>query len=617
ALVVIDTARDRILATVHTAGVAASSAPLLGGAGSNALALSSDADTIYVSNGAENAVAVVRLGATPRVAGLIPTGWYPTGVAVSQDGKRLYVVNGKSNPGPNPGGCRNNTSSAGNSDAACKGNNQYVWQLEKAGFLSLDTPDAKSLAALTRQVDANNHTGSVGRAEDAAMMGFLHGKIHHVIYVLKENRTYDQILGDLGRGDGDPRLELFPNSIAPNHHRLALGFADLDAFRVSGESSNTGWDWSTAARTNDWTEREAPVNYANRGLQYDQEGSNRGLNVSLAAGAARHAESARTPDDPNILAGNADVAELDGPDEEEGHGYLWDAARRAHISMRNWGFFGDLSHYSGAGAAPLDRQPWQTNRVVMFPTKSVLRPVTDLQFRAFDQAFPDYWRYQEWKREFDGFVSKGEAPGLMMVRLPHDHFGSFATAIDGVNTVETQMADNDYAIGLLVEAVAHSKFASDTLIVITEDDAQDGGDHVDAHRSIALFVGPYVKQNVVVSTPYTTVDLLRTIEDILGMKPMGLNDARARPMTQVFDKSMASWTYTAVVPAALRATQLPLPPPTVAEGPQPATRSSEYWQRVMAGQDFISEDRLDTVRFNAALWEGLKGADLLAASAPR
>ncbi len=157
-----------------------------------------------------------------------------------------------------------------------------------------------------------------------------------------------------------------------------------------------------------------------------------------------------------------------------------------------------LDHLSGAGH---DREPWKTNRKVFFSTKAALTGSSDPYFRAFDQAFPDYWRFQEWKREFDGFQASGVAPALMMVRLPHDHFGSFGTAIDGVNTVETQMADNDYAIGLLVEAVAHSRFASDTLIVITEDDAQDGGDHVDAHRSIALFAGPYVKQDAVVSAP--------------------------------------------------------------------------------------------------------------------
>jgi DNA-binding beta-propeller fold protein YncE len=197
----------------------------------------------------------------------------------------------------------------------------------------------------------------------------------------------------------------------------------------------------------------------------------------------------------------------------------------------------------------------------------------------------------------------------MMVRLAHDHTGAFKEGLDGINSVETELADNDYAVGLLVEKVAHSPFAKDTLIVSVEDDAQDGPDHVDAHRSIAFFAGPYVKHAAVVSTRYTTVNLLRTIEAVLGLAPMGINDALAAPMAEVFDPAQADWTFTAQVPAVLRTTQLPLPPPTSAEAacPAPAPRSSAYWAAAMAGQDFTQEDHLDTPKFNHALWRGLKG----------
>ncbi len=610
AVALIDTAGDRIVAQAATAGPPGREPQGLGGAGSNALSLSRDGQRLYVSDGGENALAVLPLGpdGAPRpVAGLIPTGWYPTGVQVSADGRTLYAVNGKSDPGPNPGGCRNTLSIARGAETPCRAANQYVWQLEKAGFLTTPVPDRAALARLTDLVERNNRSAGASTREQA-MAAFLHARIHHVIYVVKENRSYDQVLGDLGRGDGDGRLELFPESIAPNHHRLARQFVDLDAFRDSGESSNTGWNWTTAARTNDWTEREAPVNYAGRGLQYDQEGDNRNVNVGMSTAAERHAASAKSPDDPNLLGGQADVAALDGPDDDEGHGYIWDAARRAGLSMRNWGFYGDLSRYDKGepDRIPLDREPWLSQRRVFYPTKAVLAPISDPYFRGFDQAFPDFWRMKEWLREFGGFQRSGNAPTLMMVRLPHDHFGDFAEGIDGVNTVETEMADNDYAIGTLVQAVAQSRFAKDTLIFMVEDDAQNGADHVDAHRSVLLVAGPYVREGAVVSTPYTTVDLVRTIEGVLGLKPLNLHDARARFMADLFDTSAGAWSYQAVIPAALRTTQLPLPSPATAEAPPGSMRSSSYWAHAMAGQDFRREDRLDTPRFNAALWQGLK-----------
>ncbi|MBV8593744.1 MAG: hypothetical protein JOZ27_05535, partial [Caulobacteraceae bacterium] len=193
-------------------------------------------------------------------------------------------------------------------------------------------------------------------------------------------------------------------------------------------------------------------------------------------------------------------------------------------------------------------------------------------------------------------------------RLPHDHTGDFAEGIDGVNTVETELADNDYAVGRLIEKVARSPFAKDTLIFVVEDDAQDGPDHVDAHRSIAFVAGPYVKRGVVVSHRYDTVNLVRTIEDVLGLPPLGLTDALAEPMTEVFDLNAPNWTFESVVPDVLRATALPLPPGAKLAASCPVRqRSSAYWTAEMKGQDFSSEDRLDTARYNLALWRGLKG----------
>ena len=198
-------------------------------------------------------------------------------------------------------------------------------------------------------------------------------------------------------------------------------------------------------------------------------------------------------------------------------------------------------------------------------------------------------------------------PTLTLLRLSHDHFGDFENAIDGVNTVETEMADNDFSLGLVIERVAHSKFANSTLIFVIEDDAQNGADHVSARRSIAYVVGPYVKQHAVVSTRYTTVSMLRTIEDVLGIAPMALNDAMAAPMADVFDLKQVAWTYRAVAADVLRKTQLPIEPerfaPPVASTQPP--HDSDYWAQAMRGQDFSVEDHLDTEAFNTALWRGL------------
>jgi DNA-binding beta-propeller fold protein YncE len=637
-VVVVATDHDRVMekiATLAPAGVA-DGLSRLGGAGSNGLALSPDGRTLLVTNGGENDVAVIHLSARaagqaePRagmkgddddapkadrsaVVGLIPTGWYPTAVAVRPDGRRIFVVNGKSNAGADPKTCRVNTGIDPHHDDACRAANTYVWQLEKAGFLTLSPPSPAELGRLTRQVAANNRYPSAARSgEAAALFAALHQRIHHVIYIIKENRTYDQMLGDLEVGNGDPKLAVFGRAMTPNQHALARGFVDLDAFFDSGESSNTGWNWSTAARTNDWTEREAPVNYAGRGLQYDQEGANRNVNVGYATSAERVVANPLSPADPNVLPGARDVAAPDGPGGEEGRGYLWDSAMRAHLSVRNYGFYGDLTRYEkqvGDAMIPREREPAKTGLKVFYVAKAALMPVTDPYFRGFDQSFPDYWRYKEWEREFDGFAAAGKAPDLMLVRLPHDHTGGFSEAIDGVNTVEDELADNDYAVGLLVDKVSKSRFAKDTLIFIVEDDAQDGPDHVDAHRSTAYVIGPYVKQHAVVSRHYTTVNLIRTMEAVLNVGPMGLNDALAEPMSEVFDLKQTSWSFDARVPGVLRTTGLPLPPVATADAGCTVhpRRSAAWWTQAMAGQDFSQEDRLNTPAYNRALWRGLRG----------
>jgi YVTN family beta-propeller protein len=615
-VVIVDTASDHVLAEIKATAPASVFPNREGFKGSNptGLALSPDEKTLYVTNGGTNSLAVIRLDHDlddSRVVGLIPTGWYPNSIAVSRNGSTLYVANGKSNAGPNPGGCRNNFSITPN-DRPCSATQQYILQLVKGGLSTIPLPAAAELQVLTQQVARNNHFLSPANAQQDAVFSFLRKNIKHVIYIVKENRTYDQVLGDLEKGNGDPKLNLFPDAMTPNHHDLARKFVTLDNFYDSGEVSGDGWNWSTAARATDVTERTISINYAGRGFNYDFEGTNREINVGAFLDEDRG--TVKLDDPENQLPGYADVAAPDGPGGQTGAGYLWDSAMRSNLSVRNYGFFIDLTRYSeNSIGPPFPRlhDPASTGTKVAVSTTVSLQAVTDPYFRSFDQTFPDYWRYKEWEREFDEFVKRGNLPQLEFLRINHDHFGDFKEAIDGVNTVETMMADDDYALGLIAEKIARSPYAKDTLIFVVEDDAQNGPDHVDAHRSIAYVIGPYVKQGAVVSARYNTVSMLRTIEAVLGIRPMGLNDVVQQPMSQVFSMQQAHWDYTAHVPAILRTTQLPLPADTEKKPAAWSTprHDTAYWAEKTAGFDFSAEDKLDSAKFNLILWNGLKGED--------
>jgi YVTN family beta-propeller protein len=614
-VLIVDTTTNQIAEEILTTAPkgAFPDAKLYKGANPNNVALSPDEGTLFVTNGGTNSVAVVQLGTggqQSQVVGLIPTGWYPNAVSVKPDGSALYVVNGKSNAGANTQACRNVLVG---SQAACNAANQYVWQLEKAGFLTLPIPSGSDLARLTWQVAYNNgFAAAQTHAKWESTMAFLRGKIKHVIYVVKENRTYDQVHGDLPIGNGEPSLAIL-SPYAPNHNKLAQQFVTLDNFYDSGETSGVGWNWTTAARTNDHVEKTQPPNYAGRGLSYDWEGDNRNVPVSLTP--AERQQYGFT--DPDMLAGTADVAAPDSRTGEVGTGYLWDAALRAGLTLRNYGFY--VNNIPGA---PIVATPYPNNPQAI-AAKQALAPYTDQYFRGYDQNNADFYLFKEWEREFDGYVANGNLPNLSLVRFPHDHFGSFGSASFGVNTVPRQMSDNDYAVGRLVEKVVKSRYKDDTLIFVIEDDAQNGGDHVDAHRSIAYIVGPYVKHGALVSTQYTTVSMVRTIEEVLGLPPLGINDGLTAPMADVFDKNQVSWDYQAVVPNELCNTSLTEngqslcpangnPSRVIADaGPTQCRgapkRDAAYWAAVMGNQDFSVEDHLDVAEFNRALWVGLKG----------
>ncbi len=604
----IDTRTNRVMRMIRTIappGLLADG-PRYRGVAPNALAISPDQRTLYVTNGGTNTLAVIDLSGAQTVTGLIPTGYQPNDVSVSADGKYLYVVNGKSIPGPNTGNCASDPAKHVEG-AKCRAANQYILQLSKAGFLALPAPSAAALAADTKIAAANDHFDDMPSAADAAMMGALHQRITHIIYIVRENRTYDEELGDLGEGNGEASLAEFGAPITPNAHEMAQNFVDLDNFYDSGEVSGNGWPWSISARESDIGAKNMPIYYAGRGLSYDVEGTNRDINVAIPTLAGRESAQpvyAQMPDPDDVLPGQGNVAAPDGPQGQVQRGYLWDAALRAGLTVRNYGFLLDLSRYDAkpadGGIAPVT-DPYASKTVVAFPANPQLARLTDPYYRGFDNNFPDFYRVAEWRREFDADVASGNLPSLTLLRLMHDHMGDFKTAIEGVNTPETQMADNDYAVGAVIYAVAHSKFRYNTLIFIVEDDAQNGPDHVDAHRSVAFIIGPYVKHHTVISTRYSTVNFLRTIEDILGTGHLSVNDAFQRPMADVFDLSQRDWTYDLRIPAPLSATDLPMPKQAAWRNAEPAG----YWAAKTASYDWTQEDRVPAVAFNEILWTGL------------
>jgi YVTN family beta-propeller protein len=581
------------------------------GAAPNSLAISPDGGTLYVTDGGTNAVSIIRLGgsAPHYVAGLVPTGWYPN--SVSAVGDMVYVVNGRSDVGPNSDGCYHPNPDKKKTEA-CDAHNRYILQLSQAGFLSFPAPTAQDLGTLTDTVAANNGFRLARNPADEKLMSELQRRIKHVIYIVKENRTYDQILGDLDRGNGDAHLAMFGKAVTPNEHALARTFVTLDNFMDAGEVSGNGWPWSTQARESDVGVKAIPMNYAGRGQAYDVEGTNRNINVSLATTAERRAADPVSPDDDDLLPGTGDVGAPDSTSGDVGRGHLWDAALAAGLTVRNYGYHCDLARYETRNPSfiALDRDPFKSKTVVAWAADVALKNLTDPYFRSFDTKYPDFYREREWAREFAGYVAHKNLPALSLVRFMEDHTGEFDHAIDGVNTPETQVADDDYAVGLLVQAVSKSPYRDSTLIVVIEDDAQDGPDHVDAQRSIALLAGPYLKHGAVVSTRYSTVNILRTIEDVLGIEPLSLNDAYQRPMSDIFDLKAKAWSFTATPSPALLATQLPIPhkKADAASAHFALAHDAHYWAARTRGYDWSQEDRIDAAQYNRVLWTGIEGA---------
>jgi YVTN family beta-propeller protein len=634
------------------------------GSNPNSLAFSPDGRRLYATLGGENAVAVVDVG-SQQVLGRIPTGWYPSSVTVSADGKTLFVVNMKANAGPNleyridcPGKgipaefsallCPTEAQAASLPVypysslvlSSSTSRNEYILPLLKAGFLTIPVPNANTLRYLSDLVDANNHFRDRGFWDHRTdpMMAFLHDHIKHVIYIQKENRTYDQVLGDLSQGDGDPTRVQFPQPISPNHHLLATQFALLDNFYDAGDVSGDGWNWDTQGHTNDATVKNVLVGYgnANFNIPFDWNGNPRNIGIALpnttTGTPSPSTVRITTLIDPtggsSIEPGTKDITASQGADDLDPDalgGYIWDTVLRAGKTVRHYGLYADENYYVVPSAPtappsmqlyiPIVRDAFAEKVVQAVPVRPSLMGRTDLYYRGWDLNTPDQYRYEEWKREFDEYVKNGNLPNFEMVDFMEDHFGNFSTNAASLENPLAQMASNDYALGRLVEAVSKSPYWKDTAIFVVEDDAQNGPDHVDAHRSTVFIASPYTKSGAVIHTNYNSTNVVRTIEDILGADYLSLNDANAKPMSDVFTEEPNLQPYVAPIPGIL--CQPPVDPTLVPECKDPGNRpvtaavkplhDGAWWAQATKGFNFNHPDLINADMFNRILWKGIMG----------
>ena len=515
----------------------------------NALALDAAGTRLFVAEADNNAIGIFDLsaatsgiaGATGRdsLTGRVPVEWYPTAVAAAGD--TLIVVNGKgrgtapNRDYPHPGTGVHTT----------RPRTYTLGQLTGSVLVApLARASGAELASLTSRVERANGWRDIRR--DATYPPF-----EHVVYIIKENRTYDQVFGDMTQGDGDTSLLFFPRANSPNHHALADRFGLFDRFFVNAEVSPDGHNWSMAAYATDYLEKTVPSNYSDRGRTYDYEGTNRN----------------RVPSD----QGAEDAA-------EPSSGYLWDLVQRKGRTLRNYGEY----------VIPERANPNASMPAGYRGVKPFLAANTNRDYPPFDMDIPDQRRADIWLAEFREFVQRGSMPSLMIIRLPNDHT---AGARAGAPTPHAYMADNDLALGRIVEAISKSPFWRNTLIAVLEDDAQNGPDHVDSHRSVLLMISAYSRGGAVHRFTNTT-DVLATMEEVLGLDALSQFDHYGRPLREIWTKDPDLRPYTALVPSV----SLDAKNPSGGRG----ARESEKL-------DFEFEDVADEVTFNRILWRAIKG----------
>ena len=511
------------------------------GSTTNGLALSSNEKTLYIANADNNcmAVFVVSVPGQSRSRGFVPVGWYPTNIKVV--GRKIFVSNGKgfssmANPyGPSPFQGRGSVVYQGG-DPNKPIEVQYIGGLFKGTMSVMEEPADKQLAVYSQVVYRNTPYNKVKEKLAQGEAGNPiprkvgeQGPIKYVFYVIKENRTYDQVLGDMQEGNGDPRLVLFGENVTPNQHALAREFVLLDNFYVDGEVSADGHNWSMGAYATDFLEKNWVTSYGGRGGTYDAEG-------------------------------NRAVANNKG-------GFIWDHCKRAGITYRTYGEFAD-------------------NYKANIPSlKDHLCPY----FTGYDNKVQDTVRFYQWKKEFDSLLAANAVPRFNSVRFGNDHTEGLRK---GRPTPYAHVADNDLAVGLFIEYLSKSPIWKETAVFILEDDAQNGADHVDAHRSPAYVAGGFVKRGYVDHTMYSTSSMLRTIELILGIPPMSQYDAAAQPMWRSFTNMPNTTPFTA------RAAQVNLFDKNTA---------INEWQSRSENFNLTREDAVPDLEFNTVLWYGLKG----------
>lgn len=472
----------------------------------SALALDEEGNHLYIACSDANAIAVADISeAQSRITGFIPTGWYPTSVASLPNGE-LAMLNGKglgSSPNPNgPVPTEKNKPLYQGGPVVSPGYTPHT-QTGTAAFLK--APLNEDMPAFTETVRKNSpYTdelayGPIGDQQTAFFTNTSGhpSPIHHVIYVIKENRTYDQVLGDMEKGNGDKSLTLFGEKVTPNLHRLARDFVLYDNFYENADVSAEGHNWAAAAIAPDYTVKTWPSEYAHRKKNYDYEGG----------------EPANTPP----------------------AGYIWTNALQAGISVRNYGEWTEnipLRSVSGP-------------RQIAGVRDRALIPYTDMNYRGFDLAYSDVDRAKEFLREWKDYDRQGKAPQILIVRLGNDHTQGTAA---GALTPLSFNAENDYAVGLIAEGVSHSKLWGTTAMFIIEDDAQNGPDHVDSHRAPAWIISPFTRRGVVDSRMYNQTSVLRSMELIAGLRPMTHFDAAARPMFAEFSRQANTTPYDAIPP---------------------------------------------------------------------
>jgi sugar lactone lactonase YvrE len=510
----------------------------------NAVALSPEGDTLLVANADNNAVAVVdvRRPGESRPLGFIPTGWYPTGAAFDASGRNVLVLSGKGlTPVANPRGPQPVSGGA---------NAQYIAGLLNGALTVLPRPDEAALRQLTERVYAVSAASSGGRRAPSARpegspipANGQASPIKYVFYVIRENRTYDQVFGDLAQGNGDPNLTLFGHDVTPNAHALASEFVLFDNFYVDSEVSHDGHSYSTAAYATDANEKLWPTLYGERGGLYMAEGGYRMRNPYG-----------------NVTA--------------PAPGYIWDFAGRAGVSVRSYGEFATWDRKGGPVRAAV---PGLEGKV--HPS-----------FAPFDLSVPDGERVDAWLEEFRRFEKEGDLPRLSIFHLGGDHTNGTAP---GSRTPIAMVAENDLALGRLVEAISKSRFWPESAIFVLEDDAQNGPDHVDAHRSVLLVASPWTRRGAVDSTLYTTSGVLRTMELVLGLPPMSQYDAAATPLYAAFATKPDPAPYT-VRPAKVDIHE--------------TNRADAPGAQASLRMDLTKPDAAPELELNEIVWKSVRGA---------